>query len=168
VHKIRKKLPLDTQFYFCSCTFYYFLNLICTNVCYNIVSYLLKARTVASEKQLLLGNAHTQQHMRCHDTWRVQPLLQSDWVNIYAATSRNNRRGVANGVLCGFAPRLYDSTELVQFREWVQCSWGCSCGVLTRATEAEESPLLRFVTKKRLVKTLQRNSHSLELLPSND
>jgi hypothetical protein len=28
-----------------------------------------------------------------------------------------------------------------------------------RATEAEESPLLRFVTKKRLVKTLQRNSH---------
>jgi hypothetical protein len=28
-----------------------------------------------------------------------------------------------------------------------------------RATEAEESPFLRFVTRKRLVKTLQRNSH---------
>jgi hypothetical protein len=28
-----------------------------------------------------------------------------------------------------------------------------------RATEAEESPLLRFVTRKRLVKTLQSNSH---------
>jgi hypothetical protein len=27
------------------------------------------------------------------------------------------------------------------------------------ATEAEESPLLRFVTRKRPVKTLQRNSH---------
>jgi hypothetical protein len=28
-----------------------------------------------------------------------------------------------------------------------------------RATEAEESPLPRMVTMKRLVKTLQRNSH---------
>jgi hypothetical protein len=28
-----------------------------------------------------------------------------------------------------------------------------------RATEAEESSLLRFVTRKRLVKTLQENSH---------
>jgi hypothetical protein len=27
------------------------------------------------------------------------------------------------------------------------------------ATEAEETPLLRFVTRKRLVKTLQRHSH---------
>jgi hypothetical protein len=35
-----------------------------------------------------------------------------------------------------------------------------------RATEAEDSPLLRFVTRKRLVKTLQRNGHSVELLPS--
>jgi hypothetical protein len=34
-------------------------------------------------------------------------------------------------------------------------------------TEAEESPSLRFVTRKRLVKTLQRNSHCWELLPSN-
>jgi hypothetical protein len=37
-----------------------------------------------------------------------------------------------------------------------------------RATEAEESPLLRFVTRKRLVKTLERNSHCVELLPSKD
>jgi hypothetical protein len=37
-----------------------------------------------------------------------------------------------------------------------------------RATEAEESPLLRFVTKKRLVKTLQRNSHCGVLLPNKD
>jgi hypothetical protein len=37
-----------------------------------------------------------------------------------------------------------------------------------RATEAEESPLLRFVTRKRLVKTLQRNSHCGELLLSKD
>jgi hypothetical protein len=34
-------------------------------------------------------------------------------------------------------------------------------------TEAEESPLLRFVTRKCLVKTLQRNSHCWELLLSN-
>jgi hypothetical protein len=31
------------------------------------------------------------------------------------------------------------------------------------ATEAEESPLLRFFTRKRIVKTLQRNSHCEEL-----
>jgi hypothetical protein len=36
------------------------------------------------------------------------------------------------------------------------------------ATEAEESPLLRFVTRKRLVKTLQMNNHCGELLPSKD
>jgi hypothetical protein len=35
-----------------------------------------------------------------------------------------------------------------------------------RATEAEESPSRRFVTRKRLVITLQRNSHCGELLPS--
>jgi hypothetical protein len=29
----------------------------------------------------------------------------------------NSRRGVENGVLCGSAPRLYDSTDRVQFRE---------------------------------------------------
>jgi hypothetical protein len=34
-----------------------------------------------------------------------------------------------------------------------------------RATEAEESPLVRFVIRKRLVKTRQRNSHCGELLP---
>jgi hypothetical protein len=36
------------------------------------------------------------------------------------------------------------------------------------ATEAEESPLLRLATRKRLVKTLQRNSHCGELLPRKD
>jgi hypothetical protein len=37
-----------------------------------------------------------------------------------------------------------------------------------RTTEAEESPLLIFVTRKRLVKTLQRNSHSGKLLLRKD
>jgi hypothetical protein len=36
------------------------------------------------------------------------------------------------------------------------------------ATVAEESPLLSFVTRKRLVKTIQRNSHCGKLLPRND
>jgi hypothetical protein len=35
-----------------------------------------------------------------------------------------------------------------------------------RAAEAEESPLLRFVTRKRLVKTVQRNRHCGERLPT--
>jgi hypothetical protein len=33
----------------------------------------------------------------------------------FAVTSRNNRRGVASGVLCGSAPRLFDSTYRVMF-----------------------------------------------------
>jgi hypothetical protein len=37
-----------------------------------------------------------------------------------------------------------------------------------RATEAEESPLLRFVTRKRLMKTLQKNSHCGERLSSEE
>jgi hypothetical protein len=37
-----------------------------------------------------------------------------------------------------------------------------------QATEAEESPSLRFVTRKRLVITLQMNSHCGELLPHKD
>jgi hypothetical protein len=37
-----------------------------------------------------------------------------------------------------------------------------------RVTEVEESPLLRFATGKSLVKTLQRNCHCAELLPSKD
>jgi hypothetical protein len=37
-----------------------------------------------------------------------------------------------------------------------------------RTTENEESPLLRFVTRVRLVKTLQRIIHCGELLPSED
>jgi hypothetical protein len=36
------------------------------------------------------------------------------------------------------------------------------------AAEAEESPLPKFVTRKRLVKILQSNSHCWELLPSKD
>jgi hypothetical protein len=37
-----------------------------------------------------------------------------------------------------------------------------------RATEDEESPLLRFATRKRVVRTLQRNSQCGEELPSKD
>jgi hypothetical protein len=40
--------------------------------------------------------------------------------------------------------------------------------VVERATEAEKSPLLTFVTRKRLVKTLQMNSLCGELLPHKD
>jgi hypothetical protein len=51
---------------------------------------------------------------------RVRPLLWSDWVSTHEVTSRNNRRGVASGILCGSAPRLYneDLTHLgLQLRE---------------------------------------------------
>jgi hypothetical protein len=45
---------------------------------------------------------------------------------------------------------------------------GCSPDSSGVSTEAENTQLLRFVSRKRLVKTLQRNSHCWELLPSND
>jgi hypothetical protein len=51
------------------------------------------------------------------------------------------------------------STVQLRVQLWSVSHW---------ATEAEESPLLRFVTRKRLVKTLQRNSHCGELLASED
>jgi hypothetical protein len=125
------------------------------------VVYLLKARTVEPEKQPLLGNAHKQQQRRCHDTWHIQLLLWSDWISTYVVRLCNNRRGVASDILCGPTPRLCDSTDEVQFREWVQCSWEFSCGELTsrqwklkiRYQEtcseniAEEQPLLRAVTE---------------------
>jgi hypothetical protein len=39
-----------------------------------------------------------------------------------AVTSHNNIGGDAGDVLCGSAPRLYDSTDRVLFNEYVQCS----------------------------------------------
>jgi hypothetical protein len=82
----------------------------------------------------------------------------------------HNRRVDANGILCGSAPRLYgwtDQPRSVQQVSAVQLRvqlWG----VNQQATEVEVSPLLRFVTRKRLVKTWLRNSHWGELLPSKD
>jgi hypothetical protein len=83
----------------------------------------------------------------------------------------------------GVAPRLYneDLRQLRELRESLQTQKSMIekrwqrvqlrvqlCSVNKRATEAEESPLLRSITRKRLVKNLQRNNHCRELLPSND
>jgi hypothetical protein len=111
--------------------------------------------------------------------WRVDTLLRGDSVNIsrcygapaaYAfAVTSHNRRGDASGVFSRSTPRLYDSTDRVRLSERVQCSWGFTCGVLTSGQRKQNNlHLLRFVTRKRLVKTLQRNSHCGELLPSKD
>jgi hypothetical protein len=56
-------------------------------------------------------------------------------------TSHNNRRGDAGWVLCGSAPRLYDSTDRVLLNEWVQWSWGFSSVVLT-SNECSEVEVL--------------------------
>jgi hypothetical protein len=44
---------------------------------------------------------------------KARTLAAEERVN-YTATSYNNRRGVASGVFCGSAPRLYDSTDGVK------------------------------------------------------
>jgi hypothetical protein len=109
---------------------------------------------------------------------RIEPLLSGDSVNsgrcyvapaayVCAVTLRNNGC-VACGVLWGFAPRLHDSTDRVQQSVSAVQLRVHVWSVDQRTTEAEESPLLRFLTRKRLVKTLQRNSHCGELLPSKD
>jgi hypothetical protein len=89
-----------------------------------------------------------------------------------AVTSRNSRRGDAGGVLSKSAPRLYkqyrtesNENENGELVSAVQLRLQL-CSVNQRTREVEESPLLNFVTRKRLVKTLQRNSHCGELLPS--
>jgi hypothetical protein len=56
----------------------------------------------------------------------------------------------------------------VEFRTWQFSSVELSVqlwSVNQRTTEADEFPLLRFLTTKHLVKTRQRNSHCGELLP---
>jgi hypothetical protein len=73
--------------------------------------------------------------------WRIDLLLWDDSVNnsrcyggstayACALTSHNNRRGDAGLVFCRSAPRLYNLTDRAQLSEWVQCSWGLTCGVL--------------------------------------
>jgi hypothetical protein len=54
-----------------------------------VVVYLLKARTVEAEKQLLLGNG----------------LYTAEERVMYALNSHNSRRGVASDVLCGSVPQ---------------------------------------------------------------
>jgi hypothetical protein len=58
---------------------------------------------------------------------------------------------------------LSSASEAEKMALWLQM-WS----VNQRATDAEESPLLRFVTRKRLVKIFQRKGHCWELLRSND
>jgi hypothetical protein len=59
-------------------------------------------------------------------------------------------------------------------RSYLEDSWryssvaGYSPDSNNVSTEAGESPLLRFVTRKCLVEILQRNSHCSKLLTSND
>jgi hypothetical protein len=94
------------------------------------------------------------------------PLLGNGTINMH---SWQQRDGVFRGVRAeGTVRRIKEyekyrgvqrSTKQLRVQLW---------SVNQRATEAEESPLLRFVTRKRLVKTLQRNSHCGELLPSKD
>jgi hypothetical protein len=56
-------------------------------------------------------------------------------------------------------PRTIDGSIELRVQLW---------SVNQRATEAEESPLLRFVTRKRLAKTLQRNNNFGDLLSTKD
>jgi hypothetical protein len=68
------------------------------------------------------------------------------------------------GPLRGYATRptvFVQRVSAVQLRVQV---WS----VDQRATEIEASALVRFITRTRVVKTLQRNSHYGELLPRKD
>jgi hypothetical protein len=112
--------------------------------------------------------------------WHIDPWERSDSVNnsrcygqpaayVFAVTSHNTR-GDAGGLFCRSASKLYDLTNRVLFSERVSIEylrihlWS----VKQPATKEELSPLLRLVTRERLAKTLQRSSHSGELLPSKD
>jgi hypothetical protein len=97
--------------------------------------------------------------------WRIDQLLRGDSasnsrfygtpaVEACVVTS-HNRRGDAGGVFCRSAPRLWlyrpSSVERVRAVQLRVHLWS----VKQRATEVEYFPLLRFVTRKRPVKTLQ-------------
>jgi hypothetical protein len=91
--------------------------------------------------------------------WYVVPTAYACMVMSY-----NSRRGDAGSVLYGSAPGLYDFTDCVLLSGCVQLQLRVQLwSVNQRAMETEESPLARFITRKHLVKTLQRNSHCGEL-----
>jgi hypothetical protein len=65
-------------------------------------------------------------------------------------------------------PNLYNKRrKIFQWSRWVELNVQL-LRVNQLTAEAEESPLLRFVARKRSVKTLQRNKHCWDRLPSND
>jgi hypothetical protein len=76
------------------------------------VAYLLKARTVEAGKQPLLGMPvrNSRGGVMIRDAY-------SRATYTCTVTLRNSRRGDAGSVLCGSVPRLYDSTDRVQFSE---------------------------------------------------
>jgi hypothetical protein len=85
------------------------------------------------------------------------PILSSTWV-FYSKTDRPTDRRSSHKMTLTLTVEWVSAVQLgVQLRRCNQ-----------RVTKTEESPLLRFVTRKRLVKTLQRNSHCGEVLPRND
>jgi hypothetical protein len=76
----------------------------------------------------------------------ARPLLCNGTVN----TLQQQRLCFLRGPCRGFVLKTTGATMQLRVR---------LLSVNQRATEAEESPLFRFVPKKRLVITLQRNSH---------
>jgi hypothetical protein len=83
-----------------------------------------------------------------------RPLLCNGWVNTPQQQKDCFLRGPWREVTL-----ITGATVQLRVQLW---------SVNQRATEAEESPLLRFVTRKRLVKTLQSNIHCGELLSRKD
>jgi hypothetical protein len=96
----------------------------------DIVAYRPVARKWPCKHQPLIGDSRKQRwsgvtirdaYSRCYGALVVYAC---------AVMSDNSIRGEAGGIFCRSAPKLYDSIDRVLLSEWVQYSWGFSCGVL--------------------------------------
>jgi hypothetical protein len=111
--------------------------------CFMLVSRLAYSRwrrRVPSKRRLTLCAMHGFVSQKIH-TVAYRPVARGDSLNnsrccgapaayACAVTSHNNRRRDTGGVFCRSAPRLYDCTARVLLRDWVECSWGFTRGVL--------------------------------------
>jgi hypothetical protein len=106
----------------------------------------------------ILGNARN----TCKQQWNQcckRRFLYGSYIGEHNMHLDNRRKCFPWGPCRGFFLKTIGATVQLRVQLWI---------VNQRATEEEEFPLLRFVRRKCLVKTLQRNRHCGELLPCID
>jgi hypothetical protein len=138
----------------------------------NIVAYLLHVRTVEPPKQPLLSNTRTQQENNGVMQSVSKQRLSKHGKHSSTIEKKFSMWSVPRPLLCNVAVNTPQQSRDCVFSSWCvprrylednsryEAVGDSVVRVNQRAMEAEEYPLLRFITRKRVVKILQNNSHS--------